>query len=51
MFREIRATEKITDTNRKEERNEYREIKPETEMTYEKAKEFWDMMFTGEAQK
>ena len=45
MFREIRTTEKITDTCVVEEHHEFEQIKPETEMTTEEAKDFWNELF------
>ena len=48
-IREIRTNEKITDTcvTKKEENEGFRQIKPETDITVEDAKAFWDNMFAG----
>jgi hypothetical protein len=48
-FREIRTKEKITDTcvTKKEENEGFRQIKPETDITVEDAKAFWNNMFAG----
>lgn len=43
MFREIRRKERITENTRKEEN--YKNIKPETNMTVEEAVDFWTEVF------
>lgn len=45
MFREIRTRERITDRTESKEELGYLKIKPETEMTVEEVKGFWDELF------
>lgn len=54
MFREIRKSERITEEDRRrleeEERKnrKYLEIHPETDITTEECKTFWNALFLGE---
>ena len=45
MFREIRVSEKITDTCVEEHDDKFMQIKPETDMSFEDAKNFWNNIF------
>ena len=46
---EIRTSEKISDNTAKEEESEnWKQIKPETDMTADEARKFWDDVFKME---
>ena len=47
FFREIRTSEKITDKDavKKQQSENYKQIKPKSNMTYEEAKEFVNNLF------
>ena len=45
MFREIRTSEKITDTCVEEHDDKFMQIKPESDMTLNECKDFWNSIF------
>ena len=47
-FREIKEIREIKDEKKEEENKNYLKIKPETDITIEEAREFWDAIFKGE---
>ena len=46
MFREIRTTERITEEDERKNR-EYSKIRPETDITVDECKAFWNSLFQG----
>ena len=44
MFREIRTAERITEEKKKKNR-EYSKIRPETDITVDECKAFWNSLF------
>lgn len=52
MFREVRRTERVNEEERRKLEDErrrrelYRNIKPETGITFEECKEFWNNIFS-----